>query len=175
MFKIFIPAAAFSWVVTTFLIANAIVPSGSMENTIMTGSRVIGSRLSYKFNNLPERGDVIIFRYPDDESIYFVKRLIGLPGDKVEIVKNDPEDGYGYVMVNGEKLDEPYLAEEMEVTSNQEFDVPENSYFFMGDNRNNSNDARYWNNTFVEKDKIIAKVLFQYWKGFKNLDDGGIR
>ena len=72
-------AALIAFVLNTFIIANSRVPSGSMENTIMTGDRLIGSRLSYKFSD-PKRGDIIIFRWPDDESIYFVKRIIGYAG-----------------------------------------------------------------------------------------------
>lgn len=169
LLKTIVPAILIAWFITTFLIANALVPSGSMENTIMTGSKLIGNRLAYKFGTLPERGDIIIFRYPDDESTYFVKRLIGKPGDTVEIVPNGNADGYGYVKVNGERINEPYLSEQMQVSEYVKYEVPDESYFFMGDNRNHSNDARYWENTFVKEDKLIAKVMFQYWKGFKKL------
>ncbi len=167
MAKLFLPAIIIAWLITTYLIANAVVPSGSMETTIMTNSRLIGNRLAYKFGEKPERGDIIIFRYPDDESLYFVKRLIGLPGDTVEIIPNDSDDGYGYVKINGERVNEPYLNEQMEVTEYLKFNVPEKSYFFLGDNRNHSNDARYWDTTYVAEEKLVAKVLFQYWKGFK--------
>ena len=76
----------------------------------------------------------------------------------------------GSVYINGEKLEEPYLNEPMIVIGDMHFEVPEDSYFFMGDNRNNSNDARFWKTTYVKKEKLVAKVLFQYWKGFKWLD-----
>ena len=76
-----------------YVLINAVIPSGSMENTIMTGDRVIGSRLSYKFGD-PERGDIVIFRFPDNEEIYYVKRVIGLPGDTIDIVD-------GHVYLNG--------------------------------------------------------------------------
>lgn len=168
--KVFIPAFLFAWIITTFFIANAYVPTGSMIPTIMPESRLIGNRLAYKFGEEPKRGDVIIFIYPDDGKTYFVKRLIGEPGDVVEIIPNESDDGYGYVRVNGERLNEPYLNEPMEVDSYQKFEVPEDKYFFMGDNRNNSNDARYWENTYVDEDKIVAKVLFQYWNKFKTIE-----
>lgn len=170
MIKLFLPAIMIAWVITTFFIANAVVPSGSMEQTIMTGSRVIGNRLAYSFNKEPERGDIIIFKYPDNEDLYFVKRLIGLPGDIVEIV---PGEESGYVKVNGERINEPYLNEAMLVEKYQKFEVPEDSYFFLGDNRNHSNDARYWENKYVKRNKLVAKVIFQYWKGFKYF--GGIK
>ena len=167
MIELFLPAMLFAWFITTFIIANAVVPSGSMESTIMTGSRIVGNRLAYAFENEPKRGEVVIFKYPDTENVYFVKRLIGVPGDTIEIIPN--EDGTGYVSVNGERIDEPYLNEPMIVAEYQKYEVPEDSYFFMGDNRNHSNDARYWNTTYVTEDQLVAKVLFQYWKGFKKI------
>ena len=143
-------------VLNNFIIANSRVPSGSMENTIMTKSRVIGSRLSYLTDD-PERGDIVIFHYPDDESVYYVKRVIGLPGETVEIV-----DGKIYINGSDTPLEESYLPEPME-GSYGPYTVPEGSYFMLGDNRNNSRDARYWENKFVKKEKIIAKVLFCYY------------
>ena len=86
--KVFGPSFLVVWLLTTFIIANSYIPSGSMESTIMTGSRVMGNRLAYKFGSEPQRGEIIIFRYPDNPKVYFVKRLIGLPGDTVEIKKN---------------------------------------------------------------------------------------
>lgn len=171
MFKTLIISFLVAWLLTSFVIANSIIPTGSMESTIMTGSRVIGNRLAYKFGAEPERGDIIIFHNPDDESVYFVKRLIGLPGDTVEIKMDSDENTVGSVYVNGEKLEEDYLNEPMIAIEDLCFEVPEDSYFFMGDNRNHSNDARFWKTTYVTKDKLVAKVLFQYWKGFKWLDN----
>lgn len=166
--KMFAPSFLVALFIINFLIANAYVPSGSMETTIMTGSRLVGNRLAYRFSNEPERGDIIIFRYPDNEKIYYVKRIVGTPGDTVEIIPNG--DGFGHVYINGHPISEPYLKEEMYVEKYQKFEVPENAYFCMGDNRNDSADARYWKNPFVYKNKIIAKVLFQYWNGFKIID-----
>lgn len=155
--QILVTAACIAFVLNTFIIANSRVPTGSMENTIMTNDRVIGSRLSYRFSS-PERGDIVIFRFPDDESVYYVKRVIGLPGDTVDIV-----DGAVYLNGSDTPLEEPYLRQKMEPEEAMHFEVPEDSYFMMGDNRNYSYDARYWTNHFVHKDKLIAKVLFRYW------------
>ena len=155
--KIIVSAALIAFVLNTFIIANSEVPSGSMENTIMTGDRVIGSRLSYRFED-PKRGDIAIFRFPDNEKIYYVKRIIGLPGETVDIV-----DGKVYINGSGEPLDEPYIREPMIPEEPMHFEVPENCYFMMGDNRNYSMDARRWENTYVKRDKIIAKVLFRYF------------
>lgn len=155
--KIILSAAAIAFVLNTFVIANSRVPSGSMETTIMTKDRVIGSRLNYYFEE-PERGDIVIFRFPDDESIYYVKRIIGLPGDLVDIV-----DGQVYLNGSDTPLEEPYIKEPMIPEAPMHYEVPEGSYFMMGDNRNYSLDARRWENTYVKKEKIIAKVLFRYY------------
>ena len=155
--KIIVSAALIAFVLNTFIIANSEVPSGSMENTIMTGDRVIGSRLSYHFSD-PKRGDIAIFRFPDDESIYYVKRIIGLPGETVDII-----DGKVYIDGSDTPLDEPYIREPMIPEAPMHFEVPEGCYFMMGDNRNYSMDARRWENTYVKREKIIAKVLFRYF------------
>lgn len=155
---IIVLAVVIAWFLNTFIIANSRVPTGSMENTIMSKSRVIGSRLSYLASD-PERGDVVIFHFPDDPTgkTYFVKRVIGLPGETVTII-----DGKVYIDGSETPLDEPYLPEPME-GSYGPYTVPEGCYFMLGDNRNNSMDARFWDHKFVEKDQIIAKVLFSYF------------
>ena len=155
--KIIVSAAVIALVLNNFIIANSKVPSGSMENTIMTNDRVIGSRLSYLFAD-PERGDIVIFHDPDNEKVYFVKRVIGLPGDTVDIYG-------GHVYLNGsqEPLMEEYIREPMVPDIPMHFEVPEDCYFMLGDNRNYSKDARFWTNTYVKKEKIIAKVLFRYY------------
>ena len=154
--KILAIAVIVAFLFTRFIIVNAQVPSGSMENTILTGDRLIGFRLAYLFHE-PERGDIVIFKYPDDESQNFVKRVIGIPGDVIQITN-------GHVYVNGEQLEEDYLREPMNNDGEElTYVVPADSYFMLGDNRNNSKDSRYWTNTFVSKDKIIAKVSFRYF------------
>ncbi len=141
-----------------YLIINANVPTGSMQNTIQPGDRLIGNRLAY-INSEPERGDIVIFSYPDNESETFVKRVIGLSGETVTI-----EDGKIYINGSTEPLDEPYLKEEwVEETGPYTFEVPEGCYLVLGDNRNNSRDARYWTNTYVSKDKILGEAVFTYW------------
>ena len=150
--------------INNFILLNAKVPSGSMENTIMTGDRLFGFRLSYLFSE-PERGDIVIFKYPADESVNYIKRIIGLPGETVTIKK-----GKVYINHSDTPLKEDYLKEEWLVLNDgMEFEVPEGYYFMMGDNRNNSKDSRYWNNTYVARDKILAKAIFRYWGGFKLL------
>ncbi len=157
--QILVTAALIAFVLNRFIIANSRVPSASMENTIMTHDRVIGSRLHYYFED-PERGDVVIFYFPDDvtEKTYYVKRIIGMPGDVVDI-----RDGHVYLNGSDTPLDEPYIREPMETPVELHYEVPEGCYFMMGDNRNYSADSRFWHNTYVRKEKIVAKVLFRYF------------
>ena len=161
--------------ILNFVIINANIPSGSMENTIMTNDKLIALRTSYWFND-PKRGDIIIFKYPDDETEWFIKRVIALPGETV-LVKD------GKVYINGSKkaLSEPYIKEEP-VEDFGPYKVPKNGYFVMGDNRNNSADGRYWameavdygvadsikeavenEYCFVRQDQILGKAIFRYF------------
>ena len=162
--KIIVSAAVIALVLNNFIIANSKVPSGSMENTIMTNDRVIGSRLSYLFAD-PERGDIVIFHYPDNEKVYFVKRVIGLPGDTVDIYG-------GHVYLNGsqEPLMEEYIREPMMPEIPMHFEVPEDCYFMLGDNRNYSKDSRFWNNKYVSEDLIVGKALIRYFPSIKKID-----
>lgn len=147
---------------------KATIPTESMVNTLNVGDRVIGCRLSYLFSD-PERGDIIIFDFPDNEEELYVKRIIGLPGETIEIINGDVyiwEDELGE---NKTLLEEPYLREKS-VESYGVFHVPEDSYFVMGDNRNNSYDSRKWTNKYVSRKKIRSKVLLRYWPNFGLID-----
>lgn len=141
--------------------ANAVIPTGSMLDTIQQGDRVIASRLAYTFND-PERFDIAIFKYPDNEKEYFVKRVIGLPGEKVDILN-------GTVYITGAdgktlELRDDFVSEENKDNYSGSFVVPEDCYFVMGDNRDNSVDSRYWVTTnYVSRDKFIGKVMFRYY------------
>ena len=166
--KIILIAVVIAFVINNFIIINANVPTGSMEKTIIPEDRMIGLRTAYWFSN-PERGDIVIFKFPDDESETFVKRVIGLPGEKVVI-----KDAKIYINDSEEPLKEDYLPEEWTNTNGSdtplEYNVPQDSYFVLGDNRNLSRDARFWTNTYVKKSKIIAKAEFIYWPwGHKGL------
>ena len=146
------------------IIINSVVPSGSMESTIMTNSRMMGLRVTYWFSD-PVRGDIVVFKYPDDPSQNFVKRVIGTPGDVVEIIG-------GVTYVNGEVLDEPYLNETPAVRNFGPYVVTEGHYFMMGDNRNNSADSRYWKNTYLSRDKIVGKALIKYYPEIEIIKSG---
>lgn len=149
-------------IVNNVLLINARVPSESMEKTIMTGDRFFGNRLAYLFND-PERFDIVVFKYPDDESQLFVKRVIGLPGETVEI-----REGKVYINGSDTPLDDSFTPE-TPMGNYGPYVVPEGSYFMLGDNRNHSGDSRFWKQPYVEKDKIVGKAILRYFPGIKIL------
>jgi signal peptidase I len=140
-----------------FLAINAVserirVESISMQPTLYPGDYVIVNKLAYRFKGNPERGDVIVFRYPPNpEAIPYIKRVIGLPGDQIHIAD-------GKVYVNGQAVVEPYLV----VSTNRggDWTVPAGQLFVMGDNRNNSSDSRSWG--FVPLENIIGRAELIY-------------
>jgi signal peptidase I len=159
-----------AWVVNPYRI-----PSSSMEPTLHCAvpgegcearfsDRVLANRLVYHFRD-PKRGDIIVFNTPAravqecGAGGTFVKRLIGLPGDLVELRS---EGGLSYVYINGKKLAEPYLGEDRRDTRGPDtFPVPEGQYFMMGDNRSQSCDSREWGT--VPRKNLIGKVFATYW------------
>lgn len=155
------------------VLINAKIPSPSMEKTLMVKDRLFGFRLAYGINlNLfgyeisekfkdPERFDIVIFKYPDDESRLFIKRVIGLPGEVVEI-----KDGKVYIDGSPTPLDDSFIPEKM-IGSYGPYTVPENSYFMLGDNRNDSKDSRSWKNKFVRFDQLVGKAIVRYYPSFK--------
>ena len=144
-------------ILNTTVFANAVVISGSMENTIMTDSRVFGTRLAYIFNE-PERFDVILFDDPNNKSdIPLLKRIIGLPNETVEII-----DGKVYINGSDTALDDSFIKEEARGSFGP-FDVPEGCYFVLGDNRNYSHDSKNWVNSFVSIENILGKVFIVYY------------
>lgn len=150
--------------ISNFILFNARIPSSSMESTIMVGDRVIGLRFAYWFSE-PERGDIVIFRYPDNEEKIYIKRVIGLPGETVEII-----DGKVYIDGSEQPLQEDYVNG-VPTGNYGPYVVPENSYFMLGDNRGNSEDSRFWTNKFVKKEKILAKAVVRYYPGIKLLTE----
>jgi signal peptidase I len=163
--KMIFIAVFVSLVMNYLVLVNATVPSASMEKTIMVNDRIMAYRHSYAFKE-PKRLEIIIFKFPDDLEIgkttLFVKRIIGLPGETVDII-----DGKIYINGSETPLDEPYIKEAMAPQINEHFEVPEKSYFMLGDNRNNSLDSRAWKNKFVHSDTIVGKLWFRYFKGFR--------
>lgn len=157
--KIIIMAAAFVFVLNKTLIVNAQVTSGSMEDTVMTGSRVLVNRQAYLFHE-PERGDIVTFYCPDEPDREYMKRIMGLPGETIEGID-------GIIYINGETLEEPYIEEIFDRDFGP-YKIPQDGYFMMGDNRNNSWDSRYWMNKYVSRDKIIGKAEFEYFPELKS-------
>lgn len=136
-----------------FVFILVTVPTGSMEDTIMPGDRLYVNEL-FKIEDA-RRGDILVFKSDELDQKRLVKRLIGLPGEKV-VVKRD-----GSVYVNDVKLDEPYAVQAD--YEEKEFNVPANSYLFFGDNRPISYDARYWENPYIDESKIIGNVIFRFF------------
>ena len=144
------------------------VPTGSMLPTIQLGDHIFTNKLAYDFKvpftNLnifrtsePQRGDVMVFLYPKNESINYVKRVIGLPGETFKIEDNQ-------IYINGNKLKEHYLTEEAQHAHYQhqiEIKIPQDMYFMMGDNRENSSDSRYWG--LVPRKNVKGKALRVLW------------
>ncbi len=146
-------AIALALIINKLVIYKVSPPTASMENTIMVDDKVITYRLAYLFSN-PDRGDIVVFQAPDTPEEDYIKRVIGLPGETVEVID-------GVVYIDGDPLEEDYLKESMKGSFGP-FEVPDGCYFMMGDNRNISWDARYWTNKFVEKDKIRGKAILKY-------------
>ena len=148
-----------SWVKTIIL---ALLLAAGINTFIIVNAEV---RLSYIFTE-PDRGDVVVFHFPDDPTgkTLYVKRVIGLPGEKLEIKK-----GRVYINDSRQPLPENYLKDKP-MGDFGPYEIPEGCYFMMGDNRNDSEDARFWKNTYVEKDKMLGKVIFRYYKGFKLIE-----
>lgn len=139
-----------SFLVLQSIIGMAFIPSGSMEPTLHVGSNYVFCKLSYLFKD-PECGDIIVF---DDHGVIYAKRIIGTPGDVVDIKE-------GSVYINGSKLDEPYANGDTYAYTYEEYIVPEGEFFFLGDNRCNSNDSRLWENPFIKKEQILGHILFK--------------
>jgi len=177
--------------VITFIVQAFQIPSESMENTLLVGDYLLVNKLCYgggfADHLMPyqkiEHGDIIVFHYPVDPTQHFVKRVIGLPGDRLRLVEKK-------VWINGKPVDEPYVRfleppnnmfrdnfprtdipafglegkwwlEMRKLVEDGELIVPEGHYFVMGDNRDNSQDSRYWG--FVPRENIIGRPLVIYW------------
>ena len=135
------------------------VPTGSMISTIMPGDRLYVNKI-FNVKDV-KRGDILVFDSAELDK-YLVKRLIGLPGVKVEI------NSAGEVFINGEKLDEPYAIKSTGLQQEQTFEVPEDCYFFLGDNRPQSQDARYWREPYINKKYIKGEAVFRFYP-FNNI------
>ena len=157
-------AAAIFVVVYLFLIQPHQIRGVSMVPTFHDREYILTDKVSYRFSN-PERGDIIVFQAPKDHELDFIKRIIGLPGERVKI-QNGSVYIYNDKNPNGVKLNEPYLADPS--TSPGDFasegeiiTLGENEYFVMGDNRPRSSDSRVWGP--IQKNEIVGRAWVRYW------------
>ncbi len=147
-------ALAIGLILSKYVIANAQVPSSSMETTVMAGDRIFINRLSYVFEE-PQRGDIVTFIYPDDGETLYLKRVMGLPGETIQ-------GKGGVIYIDGKPLEKDF-TQEISYDDFGPYTVPEDCFFMMGDNRNASWDSRYWKHTFVEKEDIVGKAVVSYF------------
>lgn len=146
-------------VVYIFLFQPHQVDGQSMVPNFQNGEYILTDKISYRIH-APNRGDVVVFHSPQDEKVDFIKRIIGIPGDIIQV-----KGGYAYL--NGVKLEETYINNPGEVTpgkystENLVIDVPPGQYFVMGDNRLHSSDSREWG--LVTSNEIVGRAFFRYW------------
>jgi signal peptidase I len=165
-------AIALALLVQAFLVKPYRIPSESMASTLRPGDRVLVNRVVYRLRE-PHRGDIMVFRYPEDRSIVFIKRVVGVPGDTLQVRE-------GRLWVNGRRVEEPYVhrtAGRRDATAAsgavagstmrepwslaQPYTVPADSFFVMGDNRTDSDDSRYWGT--VPRADVIGEGFVVYW------------
>src|SRR5262245_36440649 len=186
-FESIVTAVILALFIRTFVVQAFKIPTGSMENNLLIGDHLLVNKFVYGPGSTVERallpigtihrGDIVVFKYPEDPERDFIKRVIGLPGDTVELREKK-------VSINGKPLDEPYVhfleppgdpSGFHEVTSSDVRErygpvtVPPNQYFVMGDNRDNSQDSRYWG--FLPRDYVKGRALVIYWSYEADRDD----
>jgi len=188
-------ALVLALIIRTFLIQSFHIPSGSMVPTLLVGDFILVDKVTYHLRE-PERGDVVVFLFPENRDVYFIKRIVGVPGDRIQVIngklyingkpcKYSPAGSYTYsekgTTLKG-KLFYEFLPKKeggekrhlvlktgTQGDNTKVFVVPKDKYFMMGDNRNNSYDSRFWG--FVDRNDIvgIARIIFFSWDGEKNL------
>jgi signal peptidase I len=172
-------AIVFALIIRTCIVQPFKIPSGSMEDTLLVGDYLFVNKFIYGIRvpftdfrlpelKTPEQGDVIVFKYPEDRSKDYIKRVIGLPGDEIQIRDK-------HVYINGTLYKNPHeihkdprvIPGESNVRDNfGPIRVPANSYFVMGDNRDNSNDSRFWG--FVPESDLVGRALLKWWSWDKD-------
>ena len=145
-------ALALSFVITRYIGQRTRVEGSSMETTLHDKDQLIADKISYRFTD-PERFEVIVFPYAQDEDVHYIKRIIGLPGETIQI-----KDGYIYI--NEKRLEEDYGSAKIITpgTAAMPIELGEDEYFVMGDNRNNSKDSRFESVGLIQRDKIIGRA-----------------
>ena len=153
-------ALVLTLIIRTFVVQAFKIPSGSMRPTLLEGDKLFVNKFVYRFHP-PQRGDIVVFKYPEDPKKDFIKRLVAQAGEIVEI-----RDGKIYV--DGKPLNDPrnfgkfyYYNHDPFGGPHEKVKVPERSYFVLGDNSANSTDSRFWG--FVPKKNILGKAIFRWW------------
>jgi len=159
-------AAVMAVLIVVFVVQPVKVEGTSMQPRLENDERIFVNKFEYTFSSI-KRGDIIVFWFPDDPTKSFIKRVIGLPDDNIDM------DAAGHLMINGEQKDEPYLAPERNQSARSRWNqgpytsaghqvrVKAHYYFVMGDNRDASNDSRSWG--LVPEKYIYGKAMFRYW------------
>jgi len=151
-------ASIFALIIVTLIVQTFKIPTGSMIPTLNIGNHLMVNKFIYYFKK-PRRGDILVFVYPVNPKKDFIKRLIGLPGETIQIKD-------GSVFINGEELKAPQVIAERYYYNEGMYGegmikIPDNAYFVMGDNTRNSKDSRFWG--FVPKKNLLGKAFFVYW------------
>lgn len=153
-------AVILALIIRTFIVQAFKIPTGSMNPTLMEGDRLLVNKFIYKFRT-PQRGDIIVFVSPEDKKKDFIKRLVGLPGERLEISN-------GLVLINDKAIETPSIIRERYYYNRGDFaesgesvQIPDDAYFVLGDNSISSRDSRYWG--FLPKKYLIGKAFLIYW------------
>lgn len=153
-------AAVLALIIRTFIITPFKIPTGSMEPALLPGDKIFVNRFIYRFRPA-ERGDVIVFRYPENPRRDFIKRLVAFGGETIEIAS-------GRIKINGEIIDVPEILQRIHYENHGAYGakearitVPENCYFVLGDNSSSSKDSRYWG--FVPRRLLRGKAFVIWW------------
>ena len=174
LLEAFIIAVLVALFIRTFVVQAFKIPSGSMLPTLLIGDYLLVNKFIYGIRvpftgkilfpvKQPKRGDVVVFRFPKDRSVDYIKRVVGTPGDSIELREKT-------LFINGEKVDDPHAHHSSPVILRPDgsprdtfgpITVPPGHYFVMGDNRDNSNDSRYWG--FVNENDVLGKAMILYW------------
>ncbi len=145
--------------VRTFLVQPFLVSGASMEPNFHGGDYILINELSYRFRQ-PERGEVVVFHYPGDERTYFIKRIIGLPGEHV-LVEGGKVMIYNKKYPDGMQIDETYLPGNLKTIGEKDMVLGDNEYFVMGDNRDASFDSRQWGP--LKRTEVVGSVWIRLW------------
>ncbi|NQT95919.1 MAG: signal peptidase I [Candidatus Omnitrophica bacterium] len=163
--EVVVTAVVLALIIRTFVVQAFKIPTGSMRPTLIEGDRILVNKFIYRFKS-PSRGDIVVFKYPEDIKKDFIKRLIAFEGEAVQI--NPAKDGN--IWIDGKLLEEPqmiratYYYNKAGTKYGEEgkaIKVPEGAYFVLGDNSASSRDSRYWG--FVPKKNMVGKAFVIYW------------